>query len=91
MRVSIIGSGYVGLVSGAGLSDVGHQVLCMDIDQERVERLKSGECPIYEPGLEDMLWNNTEAGRLEFTTSMEEAVDHAEILMIAVGTPPDED
>jgi UDPglucose 6-dehydrogenase len=91
MRVSIIGSGYVGLVSGAGLSDVGHHVLCMDVDAERIERLRQGECPIYEPGLEDMLWDNAQAGRLEFTTSMDEAVDHAEVLMIAVGTPPGED
>jgi UDPglucose 6-dehydrogenase len=91
MRLSIIGSGYVGLVSGAGLSEVGHHVVCMDIDAERIERLRQGECPIYEPGLEDMLWSSAEAGRLEFTTSIEEAVDHAEVLMIAVGTPPEED
>jgi UDPglucose 6-dehydrogenase len=91
MRVSIIGSGYVGLVSGAGFSEVGHHVLCMDIDEARVARLRSGECPIFEPGLEDMLLENVSQRRLEFTGSMEEAVDHAEVLMIAVGTPPGED
>ncbi|MFT5098299.1 MAG: UDPglucose 6-dehydrogenase [Lysobacterales bacterium] len=91
MRVSIIGSGYVGLVSGACLSQVGHHVLCMDKDEQRVEKLLVGESPIYEPGLEEMLVDNTEQGRLRFTASIDEAVDHAEILMIAVGTPPDED
>ena len=91
MRVSIIGSGYVGLVSGAGFSEVGHNVLCMDIDDERIEKLRAGEAPIYEPGLEDMLWENAQQGRLEFSISIEDAVDHAEVLMIAVGTPPQED
>ncbi len=91
MRVSIVGSGYVGLVSGAGLSQVGHHVLCMDKDEARVEQLRQGIPPIYEPGLEGMLRDNAEQGRLAFTASMQEAVDHGEILMIAVGTPPDED
>jgi UDPglucose 6-dehydrogenase len=91
VRVSVVGSGYVGLVSGAGLSDVGHHVVCMDIDEARVEHLRGGACPIYEPGLETMLRNNARDGRLEFTTSMERAVAHAEVLFIAVGTPPDED
>lgn len=91
MRVSIIGSGYVGLVSGAGFSEVGHHVLCMDIDEDRVQQLRQGHSPIYEPGLEEMLRDNAHQGRLEFTASMEQAVDHAEVLMIAVGTPPDED
>jgi UDPglucose 6-dehydrogenase len=91
MRVSIIGTGYVGLVSGACLAQVGHQVLCMDIQAQRVAQLREGVSPIYEPGLEDLLVENTEQGRLTFTTSMEEAVAHAEVLLIAVGTPPDED
>jgi len=91
MRVSIAGSGYVGLVSGAGLSDVGHHVVCMDIDEARVEGLKNGIVPIFEPGLEDMLEKNFSQGRLEFTSSVSHAVDHAEVLFIAVGTPPDED
>ncbi len=91
MRVSIAGSGYVGLVSGAGLSDVGHHVVCMDIDEARVEGLKNGIVPIFEPGLENMLKRNSAQGRLEFTASIEEAVQHAEVLFIAVGTPPGED
>jgi UDPglucose 6-dehydrogenase len=91
MRISIVGSGYVGLVSGAGLSDVGHHVVCMDIDEARVAGLKNGIVPIYEPGLGQMLERNSSQGRLEFTTSMEKAVEHAEVLFIAVGTPPDED
>jgi UDPglucose 6-dehydrogenase len=91
MRVSIIGSGYVGLVSGAGLSDVGHDVLCMDIDPERIDGLCKGVVPIFEPGLEQMVRRNAGQGRLAFTTSIEQAVAHAEVLFIAVGTPPDED
>jgi len=91
MRVSIIGSGYVGLVSGAGLADVGHDVLCMDIDENRVARLQRGEVPIFEPGLATMIQRNSAQGRLTFTTSIEDAVRHAEVLLIAVGTPPGED
>jgi UDPglucose 6-dehydrogenase len=91
MRISVVGSGYVGLVSGAGLSDVGHHVVCMDIDEGRIERLRNGIVPIFEPGLEQMLHRNARQGRLEYTTSIERAVAHAEVLFIAVGTPPDED
>ncbi len=91
MRISIAGSGYVGLVSGAGLSDVGHHVVCMDIDEARVEGLKNGVVPIFEPGLEKILRSNSSQGRLEFTSSIARAVEHAEVLFIAVGTPPDED
>jgi UDPglucose 6-dehydrogenase len=91
MRISIVGSGYVGLVSGAGLSQVGHHVLCMDNVAERVEQLRKGITPIYEPGLENVLRENSAQGRLSFTTSIQEAVDYGEILMIAVGTPPGED
>jgi len=91
VRVSIVGSGYVGLVSGAGLSDVGHHVVCMDIDEARIESLRNGVMPIYEPGLDEMIGRNAEEGRLEFTTSIARAVDHAEVLFIAVGTPPEED
>ena len=91
MRISVVGSGYVGLVSGAGLSDVGHHVVCMDINQERIEGLRKGIVPIFEPGLERMLTRNAGDHRLEFTTSIEKAVRHAEVLFIAVGTPPDED
>ena len=91
MRISIVGSGYVGLVSGAGLSDVGHHVVCMDIDRDRVEGLRNGVVPIFEPGLDELVKRNASQGRLEFSTSIEDAVDHAEALFIAVGTPPDED
>jgi UDPglucose 6-dehydrogenase len=91
VRISIVGSGYVGLVSGAGLSDVGHHVVCMDIDQDRVDGLRNGVVPIFEPGLDEMILANSRQGRLEFTTSLEKAVEHAEALFIAVGTPPDED
>jgi UDPglucose 6-dehydrogenase len=91
MRISVVGSGYVGLVSGAGLSEVGHHVVCMDIDQARVESLQNGEVPIYEPGLEQMIHRNAGEGRLQFTPSIELAVQHAEVIFIAVGTPPGED
>jgi UDPglucose 6-dehydrogenase len=91
MRISIVGSGYVGLVSGAGLSDVGHHVVCMDIDEGRVEGLRNGIVPIYEPGLEQLIRRNVSQGRLEFTVSAEQAIEHAEVLFIAVGTPPGED
>jgi len=91
MRVSIIGSGYVGLVSGAGLSDVGHHVLCMDIDESRVDGLRNGIVPIYEPGLEQMIRRSASEGRLDFTVSTRQAVEHADVLLIAVGTPPGED
>ena len=91
MRISIVGSGYVGLVSGAGLSEVGHHVLCMDINEKRIENLRNGIMPIFEPGLEEMLRENSRQGRLTFSTSIAESVDQAQVLFIAVGTPPDED
>ena len=91
MKISIIGSGYVGLVSGAGLAEAGHNVVCMDVDADRVENLRQGKSPIYEPGLDEMLAANVERGHLSFSTSLEEAVNHAQALLIAVGTPPSED
>jgi len=91
MRISIVGSGYVGLVSGAGLSEVGHHVVCMDIDAKRIADLRNGKVPIFEPGLEEMLMENSRQGRLIFTTSINDAVEQAQVLFIAVGTPPDED
>ena len=91
MKISIVGSGYVGLVSGAGLAEAGHHVVCMDVDAARIENLRKGISPIYEPGLDEMLVNNAERNLLTFTTSMEEAVKHSEALLIAVGTPPSED
>lgn len=91
MRISVFGSGYVGLVSGACLADVGHEVLCMDVDPERIATLRAGEVPIHEPGLDGLIRLNAEAGRLRFTTDTEEAVQFGSLLFIAVGTPPDED
>jgi UDPglucose 6-dehydrogenase len=91
MKISIIGSGYVGLVSGAGFAEAGHDVICMDIDAERIERLRQGISPIYEPGLDEMLVANSERDHLAFSTSIEKAVNHAAALLIAVGTPPSED
>ena len=91
MKISIFGSGYVGLVTGTCLAEVGNDVLCMDVDESKIERLEKGEIPIYEPGLEEMVIQNSEAGRLRFTTDMDEAVAHGLFQFIAVGTPPDED
>jgi len=91
MKISVFGSGYVGLVTAACLSEVGNDVLCIDIDNEKIEKLKNGKIPIYEPGLESMVNENHEAGRLNFTTNIEKAVKHGLFQFIAVGTPPDED
>src|SRR5690554_942382 len=91
MKITIFGTGYVGLVTGACLADSGHDVLCMDVDQGKIERLKNGQIPIYEPGLEPIVRHNAEAGRLTFTTDTKEAVAHGLLQFIAVGTPPDED
>ena len=91
MKVTIYGSGYVGLVTGACLAQVGNDVLCVDIDPSKVERLQRGESPIYEPGLSDMLRSNLQAGRLNFTLDPAEGVAHGLFQFIAVGTPPGED
>ncbi|MCL4158531.1 UNVERIFIED_CONTAM: hypothetical protein GTU68_004943 [Idotea baltica] len=91
MNISIVGTGYVGLVTGACFADVGNQVLCVDNNQEKVDRLKEGQIPIFEPGLERLVKSSVEQGRLQFTTQVRQAVEHAEIIFIAVGTPPDED
>tara|TARA_R110000850_G_scaffold85460_2_gene183809 strand:- start:25167 stop:26492 length:1326 start_codon:yes stop_codon:yes gene_type:complete len=91
LNITIFGSGYVGLVTAACFADAGNDVLCVDIDAARVERLRRGECPIYEPGLEDLLAGNVKAGRLRFTTSAEDGIDHGLYQFIAVGTPPTED
>ncbi len=91
MKLTVIGTGYVGLVSGACLADVGNQVLCVDVDPKKIATLKSGGIPIYEPGLKEIVANNVAAGRLRFTTDIEESVAFGDIQMIAVGTPPGED
>ncbi len=91
MRVTIFGTGYVGLVTGTCLADVGHDVVCVDIDPAKVEGLNRGVVPIYEPGLSPMVKANHAAGRLHFTTDAAEAIAHGDVVFIAVGTPPDED
>jgi UDPglucose 6-dehydrogenase len=91
MRVTIFGSGYVGLVTGACLADAGNDVLCVDIDAKKIEGLRQGIVPIHEPGLDGLIKANIEAERLKFTTSAQEGVDHGLFQLIAVGTPPDED
>ena len=91
MKITVIGTGYVGLVTGACLADVGNQVLCMDIDPKKIETLKSGGIPIYEPGLKEMVASNVAAGRLHFTTDIALGVAFGDIQIIAVGTPPGED
>ncbi len=91
MRVTVFGSGYVGLVGGACLAEAGNDVVCADIDAGKVARLQAGEVPIYEPGLEPLVRRNSAQGRLRFTTDLAAAVRHGEVLFIAVGTPPGED
>jgi len=91
MRLTIFGSGYVGLVTGACMAEMGNHVVCYDIDEGKIARLNEGEIPIYEPGLEAYVERNVEAGRLEFTTDVKKSVDHGLFQFIAVGTPPDED
>jgi UDPglucose 6-dehydrogenase len=91
MKVSVIGSGYVGLVTGACLADLGNTVVCLDIDANKIELLNSGGVPIFEPGLSELIKKNMAAGRLAFTTDIARSVAHGQIQFIAVGTPPDED
>jgi UDPglucose 6-dehydrogenase len=91
MKLSIFGTGYVGLVTGACLADVGHNVVCIDVDQTKIDNLKKGILPIWESGLDAIVERNVNAGRLQFTTNVATAIQHAEIQFIAVGTPPDED
>jgi UDPglucose 6-dehydrogenase len=91
MKITVVGTGYVGLVVGAGFAESGNDVLCADIDTAKIARLAKGEMPIYEPGLEQLVGRNLAAGRLSFTTEVEAAVAGAEVIFIAVGTPPGED
>ncbi len=91
MRLTVFGTGYVGLVTGACLAEVGHSVVCIDIDQRKIDNLNGGVLPIWEPGLKAIFERNVAEGRLSFTTDNSHAVKHAEVLFIAVGTPPDED
>lgn len=91
MKVSIFGTGYVGLVTGSCLAHSGHHVTCVDVDERKVQNLREGIIPIFEPGLEGIVKQSVAEGRLHFTTNAKEAVDYAEVIFIAVGTPPDED
>lgn len=91
MKLCIIGSGYVGLVSGACFAEVGHQIVCVDNDQRKVDALQAGKIPIYEPGLEDIVHRNVSAQRLRFTNSIQDGVDNSEVVFIAVPTPPQPD
>ena len=91
MKISIIGTGYVGLVTGACLAEVGNQVVCLDLDTTKIALLNAGGIPIFEPGLEEMVARNRAAGRLSFTTDVAYCAAHGDIQFIAVGTPPGED
>jgi len=91
MKITVVGTGYVGLVSGACFSDVGIEVVCVDVDQKKIENLKNGVMPIYEPGLEEIVVRNYQSGRLQFSTNLAEAIKGSDVAFIAVGTPPGED
>lgn len=91
MKITIVGTGYVGLVTGTCLAETGNDVLCIDIDEAKVAKLKNGECPIYEPGLKPLLERNIEQGRLSFSTSLIEGINHGKVLFLALPTPPGED
>src|SRR5690349_5711945 len=91
MRTTIFGTGYVGLVTGTCLAEVGNDVVCVDVDTAKVAGLERGEIPIFEPGLADLVSENRKAGRLRFTTDAARGIAHGQLVFIAVGTPPDED
>lgn len=91
MNIAIVGTGYVGLVSGACFAETGATVTCVDVDEKKIEALRRGEIPIYEPGLDELVIKNVKAGRLKFTTSLPDVINDQEIIFTAVGTPPDED
>src|SRR5690242_3836907 len=87
MRLAVLGTGYVGLVAGAGFADFGNDVICVDVDATKIAKLRQGELPIYEPGLDRLVLSNVNEGRLQFSTEIAEAVAGAEVVIIAVGTP----
>lgn len=91
MNIAIVGTGYVGLVTGTTLAELGNTVYCVDIDEKKVEGMRNGIVPIYEPGLEEVFHRNINANRLFFTTQLKEALDHCEVVYLALPTPPGED
>src|SRR5918992_79030 len=91
MHIAVIGSGYVGLVTGACFAEFGVDVACVDVDADKIAQLNRGHAPIYEPGLEQLIQKNRQAGRLRFTTDLESAVEPASVVFLAVGTPPNSD
>ena len=91
MKIAVVGTGYVGLVTGACFAEIGVDVTCVDVDNVKIDNLNKGIIPIYEPGLEELVVRNANAGRLSFTTSLESCIDEVEVVFSAVGTPPDED
>lgn len=91
MKIAIVGTGYVGLVSGTCFAEMGTEVTCVDIDKEKIERLNNGFVPIFEPGLDELVAKNVREGRLKFTTDLKECLDDVSVVFSAVGTPPDED
>lgn len=91
MNIAIVGTGYVGLVSGTCFAEMGVNVTCVDVNEEKIVSLKNGQVPIYEPGLDEMVLRNCKEGRLSFTTDLSSCLDNVEIVFSAVGTPPDED
>src|SRR5688572_27544566 len=91
MKITVIGTGYVGLVTGACLADAGNQIFCLDLNEKKIKQLNEGHIPIFEPGLEPIVRRNRDAGRLKFSTDIEASVAHGELQLIAVGTPPGED
>ena len=88
MRVCMVGTGYVGLVSGAGFAEMGNNVICADIDQSKIDRLQGGEIPIFEPGLEELIARSAKAGRLTFSADVAASIKQSQIIFVAVGTPP---
>ncbi|MCA1759770.1 MAG: UDP-glucose/GDP-mannose dehydrogenase family protein, partial [Bacteroidales bacterium] len=91
MKISVVGTGYVGLVSGTCFAETGVDVMCIDVDQKKIDQLKNGQIPIYEPGLEDIFKRNVETGRLQFSVNLTKSLENTDVVFIAVGTPPDED
>jgi len=91
MKIAVVGTGYVGLVSGTCFAETGNEVMCVDIDEQKVQRMRDGEIPIYEPGLQVIFDRNTSQGRLKFTTDLEKGIEGAEIIFLALPTPPGAD